>query len=286
MKHLIFSIVILFISVSIVSSQNRISGKITDIDSKPLQFVNIGIIGTSFGTVCDLQGSFQFKYESLTASNTDTLQISHIGYETKKIPFDSIKRLYKNSDFVVFKLINRNLELNEVIIKANRKITKEIGYLNVSLLNLRVNFAIPNTKNDNLGSEIGKKYNIKHNNTLISKLKFKIRQNNFDSTIFRINIYSVKHNMPDKNLLKESVLISITDKKTDWIEVDLSKYRIIVNNDIIVSIEWVAKSDSGNILSLPIAMPTPHIHYYKYGSQSNWKRYLSMTTMMKLEIKY
>ncbi len=68
MKHLIFSIVILFLSVSIVNSQNRISGKITDIYSKPLQFVNIGIIGTSFGTVCDLQGNFQFKYKNLTAS--------------------------------------------------------------------------------------------------------------------------------------------------------------------------------------------------------------------------
>ena len=280
MKHTyIFTILLLFNTLT-ANSQVSIKCKVLDNDSIPLQYVNVGIIGTTYGTVSDFNGNFQFEYDTSNVLNNDSIKVSMIGYESKYLTISSIK----NSKNISIILQKKDYEINEVIVKPS--VNKEIGRLNKSLFNLFVNFAISDIKNNNLGSEIGKKYNIKHKNTLISKLKFYIQNNNFDSVIFRVNVYSVKRNKPYKNLLKQNILVHVNNKKTGWIIIDLDKYNIVVSNDIVVSIEWLSKSKKGNLLTLPIATPTPHIHYYKYGSQNNWKRYLTMTTMMKLEVKY
>jgi len=280
MKHTyIFTILLLFNTLT-ANSQVSIKCKVLDNDSIPLQYVNVGIIGTTYGTVSDFNGNFQFEYDTSNVLNNDSIKVSMIGYESKYLTISSIK----NSKNISIILQKKDYEINEVIVKPS--VNKEIGRLNKSLFNLFVNFAISDIKNNNLGSEIGKKYNIRHKTTLISKLKFYIQNNNFDSVIFRVNVYSVKRNKPYKNLLKQNILVHVNNKKTGWIIIDLDKYNIVVSNDIVVSIEWLSKSKKGNLLTLPIATPTPHIHYYKYGSQNNWKRYLTMTTMMKLEVKY
>jgi len=86
--------------------------------------------------------------------------------------------------------------------------------------------------------------------------------------------------------MKKNVFIELKGKKTGWLEVDLSKYNIIVNQDIVVSVEWVAKTGSGKKLSMPIMIPTMNTHYYKFGSQNKWRKFKSMSTPMELEIKY
>ena len=121
---------------------------------------------------------------------------------------------------------------------------------------------------------------------MIESLKFKLMQNDFNSVKFRINVYSIKKGKPHKNLMKKNVIIRIKGKKTGWFIVNLSKHNIIVNNDIIVSVEWIAKTGIGKKLSMPIMIPTMNTHYYKFGSQNKWRKFKSMSTPMELKVRF
>jgi hypothetical protein len=151
---------------------------------------------------------------------------------------------------------------------------------------MQVNFAQSEYNNQNLGSEVGRRFEIGNKSTRIEMFRFFLANNNFDTVKFRINMYSIKNFKPFENILHENIFVEIRNKKTGWIEIDLKPYSIIVNEDIIASVEWVSKSHKGNVLTLPIVMPSPHVHFYKYGSQNKWKRFDTMSTFMQMKIKY
>jgi hypothetical protein len=51
-------------------------------------------------------------------------------------------------------------------------------------------------------------------------------------------------------------------------------------------LEWIYHSEKGGTLSLPMNIPAMGTHFYKYGSQNQWKRFLGMSTAMYLEYSY
>ena len=64
----------------VMQSVKRITGTITDEYGEPLIGVNVSVEGTSNGTITDGSGHF-----SLSASPGETIQISYIGYATRRI---------------------------------------------------------------------------------------------------------------------------------------------------------------------------------------------------------
>jgi len=97
-------------------------------------------------------------------------------------------------------------------------------------------------------------------------------------------VYSIKGGKPHENLLNENIFIDIKNRKKGWFEADLAAYNILVNESVIVALEWISKSPKGSVLTLPVVMPTTGIHFYKYGSQNKWKRFDSMSTYMRITI--
>jgi len=277
MKRVIALLFSLAISIG-VYSQRKITGTVQNSDNEPLAYVNVGFIGTTIGTISDEYGNFELSYKTGSISVTDSLRFSMIGYHPQTIPIDKL-----DSKIEIF-LRRQVFELEEIEVLFGGLKQKRIGQFNTSVLNMGCNFSLSDYENQNIGSEIGKKFIITKS-TLVDSLRFFVLHNNYDTVGFRINIYSVKANRPHINLLTQDVIFEINEKATGWIVVDLTTYKINVEDNIIVSLQWIYKSESGNVLSLPISMPTPYTHYYKYGCQNNWKRFKSMTTRMKLDVR-
>ncbi|OFX83235.1 MAG: hypothetical protein A2W99_12555 [Bacteroidetes bacterium GWF2_33_16] len=240
-----------------------IEGKVLDNKQQALQYVSIGIINKTYGTISNESGYFKIQINENQLAYNDSLRFSMIGFESRLF---SVKEMFDNR-FSTIILIEKIESIPEVVITSRRLETIENG-TTINLFPIYVQLAISEIPNQNLGSEIGRSFSINHKNTIIEKLKFYIAQNNYDSVTFRVNIYSVKHNKPYKNILTQNIFVQVINGKTEWISVNLKPYNIYINNDIIVSLEWVEKSEKGNTLVFPLARPSAATHYYKYGSQN------------------
>jgi hypothetical protein len=281
MKTISFLLLCLIFQTSIYS-QVVIKGVILDENSQPIEYASVGILNSSIGTITDQTGSFTIYFKKENFKISDSLRISNIGYYAQTL---NLFALVEKPE-VTIRLLPDVKQLNEVVVTSRKKKEKIIGSDGKSIVNMNVNFALANFENQNLGSEIGRKFRIAHKNTLLNEFSFFISKNNFEKVKFRINIYSVKKNKPGENLNLTNIIMDVTNKSTGWMTIDLSPYNIIVNEDIIVSTEWIYKNGKGTNLSLPIIMPTSHIHFYKYGSQNSWERYYTMTTLMELGVSY
>lgn len=148
----------------------------------------------------------------------------------------------------------------------------------------KVNFFIDGQEEDNVGSEIGRKFGISKESHL-QNFNFFLSYNNFDTVTFRINIYGLKGGKPEKNLLTKNIIESIYNKQTGWFRVDLSQSELTVNSDIIISLKWIDHSQHGDLLSMSFTFPSiGATHYYKFGSQNKWKTFFSMSSCMNVEL--
>ena len=77
MKAYIFIYFLFF--ASFASSAQNIQGKITDINNKPLEAVNISVIDLKGGITSDKNGEYNI---SIKANRSYVLAFSFIGYET------------------------------------------------------------------------------------------------------------------------------------------------------------------------------------------------------------
>lgn len=91
----------------------KVRGKVIDANTKEaIPFANIAFAGTNVGTTTDFNGAFVI--ESKWAS--DTLQISYVGYDTKKIPI-----ILGKSQVIDIDIQETGTVLSEVVVTAKRK---------------------------------------------------------------------------------------------------------------------------------------------------------------------
>lgn len=278
MKNIIYLLTLL--SSSILFSQNKIEGIIVDSLKNPIQYTNIGILNKSIGTVSNEEGKFILNISN--ANLNDTLRVSCFGYKPK--------------DFLV-----KNIELEKLIrIELEEEVTilEEINILSGDLKTYTVGkdktdtkhkviFADEKMSSINLGTEIGKKFDLDTKKaSLLSEFKFYIKNNNFSSNTFKINVYSLNKNKPGNILSSKNIVVSVGDSYKGWVTVNLEDYNIIVQEDVIISVQWIDYVGSGNTLHLPVIAPSfGSVHYYKYGSQNRWERYGKVSSSMILTYK-
>lgn len=279
-KILILMYVILNTTFSI-SQERDIKGIITDSLKNPIKYVNVGILNKPVGTVTNEKGAF---YLSINDSFIlDSLKISCLGFKPKQLAIKSL--LAQNNDLTI-SLNSYTEKLNEISISSSNLKTYIKGKEKTKTKN-EVFFAIPSLKKLNLGSEIGRRFSLgTRKPSLLKEFKFYIKGNNFESVLFRLNFYTIEDNKPSKKINNTNILISANNQQTGWITADLSDYGIKTQEDIIITVEWIKASAIGDKLSLPILIPSfSSTHYYKYGTQANWKKYGSISTAMMLTYK-
>jgi len=272
------TIILFILSFNLTANDVKsVSGLILSENKSSIAYANIGFVGTSIGTVSNTKGQFELYFIKPNFEGK-TLKISHVGFETVEIIY--------HQDFTLdtIYLTKKAHEINEITIISNSLKEKTIGFNKPETI-LKNNFSIGNQPNQNLGAEVARKFPLNKGYNFLKEFKFFIQANNFDSCLFRLNVYNFENGFPNDLINTKPIFIQVENSYTGWFSVDLSTYQVVAHNDIVVGIEWIDKSKKGTSLSLPIMMPFPGlVHYYKFGAQNTWKKYPTMSTAMELVV--
>jgi hypothetical protein len=199
-----------------------------------IPFVNIGVLHKGIGTVSDEAGYFSLDFTG--AIITDTVKFSCIGYDDLIFTVEDLQHRT-----TAVPLRQKQTVLPSVVVKPQ--------YLKKIELGVRSETDIVTggfTSND-LGSELATvlQYN-KKKPAFLKKVFISVAESSYDSLLFRVNVYSVKNGLPDKNILPVAVYIK-SAIKNGVIEVDMDKYDISFTKPIAVSIEWLKDLGTGSL---------------------------------------
>jgi len=239
---------------------------VKDKNEKGVPYVNIGIPSKAFGIISDDEGNFTFKITG--EKDTDTLQISCIGYVTINLTIANLK--LHNETKVPIHLTEAVYNLATTVVRPNEFEVRKLGSKNVEELNCMTmgKFVTSDTAYQRLskekglsdkaiGIELGNKIKIdKGHQTFIDKIEFKTCVKPNDTAIYRVNIYvegkTLKKIMTpigmvkvvnNENVLKEGIIVKAIGK-TEVHSIDLSKQNIEVYDDFIVALECIYSSDT------------------------------------------
>lgn len=262
-----------------VPSDYILSGKIKDAyTNEALPYVNMGISDKEIGTVSNKNGTFELHLER--GNIDDTLRISMIGYQTKKI---LIRNLFSQIENIQIKLEEEISELEEVIIGAKGLKQRTIGNKSETKF-LNVGFSY-----DQLGAEIGIRINVRKDPTYVDTFNFSVSHNRLSAkSIFRLNIYDIVNDKPADNILKNNIIIPIKAKLTGVISVDLTKYGIILKDDVVISLEWVENegiTKKGEAIFFSLGLLTSGT-YHKETSQSELKKLKGLGVGFNMDVRY
>ena len=217
------------VCITTTSAQPIVNGQITDLETKkPIPFVNIGIIKSELGTVSDEKGRFKLKF----TDKMDKVTISSIGYQTKEI---FVSDLLINGNIT---LESKQYQIQTVELKSKTFSEQEI-LLGEKNKKRGASFGFGSTQ---LGTEFGALIKI-DKETYIKSVNFVLNHAKGDSMHFRVNIYPYSPDSIGENLLRENVIIAQKQKK-GLLTVDLSSYGLIIDKDVLLSLEWI-KDDKG-----------------------------------------
>lgn len=266
-----------------VFAQTTLVGRVVESPmGQALAYASIGIPGTSIGTVAGEEGHFILEIpEKAKLSDGDSLQFSLLGFAKKSLPLSAWQSVPHP---IEVRLEPSNLQIREVVVRPDDTRSVVLGKEKMKA-RMSVNFAIEGKVNQNLGSEVGRRFKIEKPSRL-ETFKFYVAANNFDTVRFRINVYDLQNGEPGDNLLKDNIIILLTGKKTGWVSVDLQPYDVRADAWLAVGAEWIYGSRGGTVLSLPIAMPVAGSkHFYKFGSRNSWKSFAGMSAAMVLVVR-
>ncbi|MDR1719030.1 MAG: TonB-dependent receptor [Dysgonamonadaceae bacterium] len=98
---------LLFLALDVSSQTRKVTGKVFDNFNEPLEGVNVGVLGTTIGTITDINGDFVITVPSDTCS----LQFSYLGFRTQEIKVGK-------QQVVSVTMIEATKELGEVVVTA------------------------------------------------------------------------------------------------------------------------------------------------------------------------
>lgn len=234
MRKFLILIIIIF-TLNITYSQNRIV-VLDSLNHKPIPFANISF-GKNNGLYTDENGYFEINKNSI-----DTLNISHISYNSYTIKSSEIKDAIMLSQNAIL--------LKEVVVSNKKRISKYIDFPKknnnfsswpVSPKSEIVTLIIPNLKNTN---------SILKNFTFNFAKKKEKNSNITSQTAVRINLYTADKNQNIKKHIYSSQVIYINPNKKEKLELDVEQEEILLTKKgLFLGLEVIGDIDSsGNIL--------------------------------------
>lgn len=278
MRYIYITLVLLIPFVSLGQEVQVIAGTVVNGETNaPIESVNIGFVGKGIGTVSNTEGNFSLGFKLNAIKRTDILQISSIGYETKELKLSELNKL--TSYKAILALTPKNYTLEQVVVKSVPREKKILGHPDVTAFNMGY------WRNAQaLGGEIASVISVRKKNTRLLNLKFNIIENMSDSIKVRVNVYDYDRGIPGKNLLTQNIFHTISRKK-GLETIDLEPYRILINDDVAVSLELIEVYGTAIYFAISASA---------YGGQSftreisldNWKIYKKVGIGFSLESSY
>lgn len=265
---LIWLCILILLSQTLVFGQ-VIKGQITDsLTNDPLEYVSIGIINTTYGTISDEGGYFEFQYKTQDLSSL--VRISMIGYESQTF---SIADLLQ-SDFQI-KLHETSYVIHEIEITPSEQrvvgadgFNKLQGWSGWGGLYIRKGF------------EMGIKLDLGDKPVKINSLHVMLQRQAFDTSLFRLHIRRLKDTLVLEELLTENILISLTNE-SGWANIDLEPYHLILSGEIGLTLEWlkVLGINADREMKINNRMQNAYILFknkknqtglYRWGTEARW----------------
>lgn len=231
MKYTITLFFLLFYSSGLFT-QELLEGTVIGADTRsPLPYVNIGITPRATGTVSDAEGRYRLKIPD----PADVVTFSSIGYETVEV---KASELQQNG---VVALRSRQYPMPIVEVVATKLGEERIFGVRNKTRGHSVGFG-----SQQLGTEIGAPIEIEAP-TYLHSAHFVLNHAKGDSMLFRVNIYKFEDGQIGENLLRENIFIR-TQQKKGTIRVDLVPYDLVLESDVLLSLEWIRDDDGeGNV---------------------------------------
>ncbi len=232
-------LIFIFMSFNPALSQFRESGKvISGQTDSGLSYVNVLVLGKNIGTVTDESGNFTLCSDNIT--DNDSLRFSAIGFKAVTVQVrsfreDTLKNIY---------LDPRVYDLREVNVTYNKQKNKVIRLGSVVDSNyLKSGFA-----DNDLGSELGIKLFVKKP-VKLKNINLNVAVCTFDSVTYRLNVYETFNQISYRNILTEPIYLSFSGKETgEMITFDLSRYSIVIQGNVLISLELYKDLGKGKLL--------------------------------------
>ncbi|MFW5983480.1 MAG: carboxypeptidase-like regulatory domain-containing protein [bacterium] len=249
---------------------NMIEGRVIDAKSgEALSYANISVSNKKIGTTSDQDGKFNFQADKLESN--DTLIISYVGYQSKKIrinPMDDnvialTPRMQFLDEIIVSpsteskeRIINKFRKRNCVILRTNKHPGSDEYWLPYRPQEPAIEALYFCNNENTISGNVIKKVNI-----FVANVK--------DSSSFRLRILSASDNkIPDKDMLTENIIITVTEEN-ELVEVDLERFNLVIpENGIFVGFELLVIPENQFKLELPDGSGTytqysPFLQYFK-----------------------
>jgi hypothetical protein len=228
-------------------------------------FVNIGIIGKNIGTVSDLYGNFIIELQNIY--DHDSLRFSMIGYQSKVF----LVSQFKENPVKDVYLKPVSYDLKEVKVVYHKPKEVRLGYP-VTTNDLRSGFSY-----NDLGSELGVRVRVK-GMVKLKDISFNVAVCTFDSVTYRVNIYLMEGETVCDNILKKPLYISFSKHDINKpITLDLSQYSIVIEGDILVTLEIYRNLGQGRLLFNTTYFTG--VTYHKKTSEGTWTQSPGMIGM-------
>lgn len=222
------SIVGLLLFLNLQSYGQTITGKVVSAsNNEPLIYASIGVIETSFGTITNEEGYFNLEIKGIPVNSQ--VRFSMVGFKSKTF---TIEDLSKKDN--ILQLESETYKLTEVIVNPAGK-TRKVGTTSFTFRGGVCGWGGTQTGK---GWEVGTKIELGDLPGRLKSLHIRVNNQSYDSTLFRLHIRNIVEDLPLDELLNNNILISLT-KETGWIETDLSKYNLVFEGDIAISLEWI-----------------------------------------------
>ncbi|WP_400193110.1 carboxypeptidase-like regulatory domain-containing protein [Hymenobacter sp. B81] len=243
-----------------------IQGRVTDAKTgEALPFVNIGLVGKGIGTVADEQGRYALPFS--TAHARDTVRVSSLGFRPRRLLLEELARQPQ------LQLTPEAIALQEVKVKAKGpyKRTHRLGFDKD-----KEGGTLSLSSND-LGTEIGSIIQLKRRPTLLLNANFNVAYNHAGPLTFRVNLYRLLPNgkPSDVKLVARDIIVTSAVQKGP-ITVDLAPYQLVLDEDFLLSLEWVDGPERARVSSALAFVAglgfTDNDLYVRTTSQATWER--------------
>jgi hypothetical protein len=254
MKNLILTF-IFTLTTSLVVAQNILGIVTNKVTKTPIQYVNIGIVGKSVGTVSDEKGVFNLKIDPIYKN--ETLLFSCIGYQAVSV---KISDLINGSQKI--EMQEAQHELKEVVVIPKIYTEKILGIKTTG------KSVVAGFSENKLGYEMGVMMKAKKS-AYLKTVNINIASCNYDTIFYRLNVYKVIGDNEFENILTEPIYIKIAKEQIkETISIDLKSKNIVTEGNFLVSLEHVKDLGQGYLMFCSALMKKT---YTRKTSQGAWE---------------
>lgn len=256
-------------------AQHTLTGIVKDSRQHPIPYCSIGIKNTKTATVAGENGVFKLDIpDSLADGN---LIFSAIGFIDRHLQPKELK------SGMVITLNEKVFDMAEVVVKGTKLKEHTVGQQSRPMITFSKMFDhhVPSIEQGNI-FEI-------YDRTILKAYNFYIMPSSKYSFItLKLNVYTVKNNLPDSNLLRKNITYRTTS--TGWQHIDLAPYQLNFDrvDKLALTLQLVAYApDSNNnfVFGVSARKTMAKDLLFRYQNQGNWESNAG-TFIANLDLKY